>query len=390
MTGRASQGFTLLELLVATSVVVVAFGLLVSLTVPMAFVFHAVPDAIDTQQRLRSFVQLIAADLAGAGAGPVGGWGATAPLSWPAVLPCRWTGGALSQMAAGCADASAITLLTIDAAAPQAITTRAAATTVAPLEVGAVSGCPLTASACRFQAGTRVLVVDGTGAWDFVTVTAVSADGAFLEHGQDRLSRLYGPGALVSEARYTSWTWRPDASSGVMQMRRGSSPSAESPFADHVAGFAVSWFGAPEGPAISEPVGGARTASYGPLPPLAGEDDPADTWPAGENCTTARMGTAPVSRLSALPVVEAGLASLTLSSLTDGPWCPDAASPNRFDADLLRLRLARIAVRLQAQPAVARGSARALFANPGTGRDASRLTPDLEVRLDVSLRSLRH
>ena len=33
---------------------------------------------------------------------------------------------------------------------------------------------------------------------------------------------------------------------------------------------------------------------------------------------------------------------LTAGQLTDGPWCPNATSTNRFDADLLRIRKVRV------------------------------------------------
>jgi hypothetical protein len=73
--------------------------------------------------------------------------------------------------------------------------------------------------------------------------------------------------------------------------------------------------------------------------------------------------------------------------LADGPWCPDDASPNRYDADLLRIRLVRITIRVQAQTLAVRGLDTRFFSRPGAGREAARLVPDLEVQVDAALRN---
>jgi hypothetical protein len=80
---------------------------------------------------------------------------------------------------------------------------------------------------------------------------------------------------------------------------------------------------------------------------------------------------------------------LPLPAFADGPWCPDAASSNRYDADLLRIRLVRVTLRMQAQAASVRGSSAGWFSNPGLARDALRLVPDIEVTFDVAPRSMR-
>jgi hypothetical protein len=74
--------------------------------------------------------------------------------------------------------------------------------------------------------------------------------------------------------------------------------------------------------------------------------------------------------------------------LTDGPWCPDEANANRWDADLLRIRKVSVAVRIEAAPAALRGPASALFANGGTSRDVNRWVPDQEIRFQVSPRNM--
>ena len=55
-----------------------------------------------------------------------------------------------------------------------------------------------------------------------------------------------------------------------------------------------------------------------------------------------------------------------------GPGVPTAASPNRYDADLLRVRAIRVTLRVQAGNPQLRGALGAgedvLFARPGTSR----------------------
>jgi hypothetical protein len=74
--------------------------------------------------------------------------------------------------------------------------------------------------------------------------------------------------------------------------------------------------------------------------------------------------------------------------LTDGPWCPDGIAPNRFDADLFRVRKIRVTLRVQSALASLRGPAGPLFLKGGTARIGLRSVPDLEVQFDVTPRNL--
>jgi prepilin-type N-terminal cleavage/methylation domain-containing protein len=60
-----------------------------------------------------------------------------------------------------------------------------------------------------------------------------------------------------------------------------------------------------------------------------------------------------------------GQERLAPETLSDGPWLPDAADPDRYDADVLRLRRVRIALRLKAPaPGLAADSAMSFDAAP--------------------------
>ena len=112
------------------------------------------------------------------------------------------------------------------------------------------------------------------------------------------------------------------------------------------------------------------------------------SWPPGENCTFAAVDGVHVSRLAALAADSTALVELTPAILTDGPWCPDALSLNRFDADLLRVRRVRVSLRVQSALASLRGPAGTLFMRGGTARAGDRFLPDLLVRFDVTPRNM--
>jgi hypothetical protein len=130
--------------------------------------------------------------------------------------------------------------------------------------------------------------------------------------------------------------------------------------------------------------------TYGPKPPALGVNNASDTWGAGENCAflvDAGSGLQ-ASRLAALGAAQGALDELTNAMLTDGPWCPDLNTLNRYDADLLRARKIRVTLRVQVALASLRGPTGALFTRGGTARGGEQYIPDLEVRFDVTPRNM--
>jgi prepilin-type N-terminal cleavage/methylation domain-containing protein len=388
VNASSHRGFTLTELLVAAAVTLVALGLAAGLLAPVSVAFQALPEAADAQQRLRVAALTLADAITEAGAGPLLGWAAQAVPAWPPVLPCRWGGEPLGTRPGGCAQPDAITVLGTSAAAPQAMLSDGLTALGGALPIAPLSACALTQPGCRFHSDGRVLVADGTGAWDLVALTGVSADGAMLLHDGAPVTRLYRAGAIVAETGSVAYTARVDPATHVSQLRRSTDGSADMPLADHVTSLQFEYFGEAVPPAVLDDADSQRRrTTYGPLPPPAGVDDPLDAWPAGESCQFQRAGGLPAARQATLPVELAGLARIPLDLFADGPWCPDGVALNRYDADLLRIRLVRLTVRVQAQSPAVRGLDARLFGQPGSGREAGRLVPDLEVRVDAALRN---
>jgi hypothetical protein len=234
---------------------------------------------------------------------------------------------------------------------------------------------------CGFTASTTVVVFDDTGAYDTYTVTKVDAAGLHLQHDMRDSTKTYAANlARIAAATSRTYFLKSDPATDTFQlMRYDGDGAADAPVVDHVVGLSFRYFGDPEPPAIrraiTETVGPWTT--YGPRPQAS-----------GDNCVFAGNGT-PIPS-SVLPVLGAGtsLVPLSAATLTDGPWCPDAVNPNRFDADLLRIRRIAVTLRVESAAAALRGPAGPLFARAGTSTSGRRLVPDREIRFDVSPRNL--
>jgi len=166
---------------------------------------------------------------------------------------------------------------------------------------------------------------------------------------------------------------------------------ADVPVVDDVVAIEFEYFGDAQSPAVTKPLERSigPWTSYGPNPPRAGVKS--TEYAEGENCTFARDDEEQL--VPRLPFLGDGsnpyaLVRLTAAQLTDGPWCPDAVSPDRFDADLLRIRAIAVTLRLQSALEALRGPAGALFLNAGTARDSRRWVPDQTVRFTVVPRNL--
>lgn len=189
-------------------------------------------------------------------------------------------------------------------------------------------------------------------------------------------------------AEQTTFWLKVDERAGVYQLMSyagGANPDV--PVVDNLVSLALEYFGDPVPPRLvkplADPVGPWTT--YGPKPSLV----PVPPYAAGENCVFVNdADDMPVPRLPSLAGAGVNLVALPEAQLTDGPWCPDAGAPDRWDADLLRIRVIAIALRVQAAAAALRGPAGTLFAHAGTAGSGRMLAPDVEIRLRVAPRNL--
>jgi hypothetical protein len=232
-----------------------------------------------------------------------------------------------------------------------------------------------------------VLVFDDRGLFDTFTVTGI-VGGNMLQHATDVLSRAYPAGVQLVEIAMDTYYLRNPADGSPSQLMHYDGSQTDEPVVDDVVALQFEYLGDPAPAALvrspAEAVGPWTT--YGPKPPMLGMDNAGDSWPAGENCLFSVAAGQQLPRLTSLG--SGSLVPLTRTQLLNGPWCPDDASPTRFDADLLRIRTVRVTVRLQTGVATLRGTDPVLFARPGLGTDSSRMVPDQQIRFDISPRNV--
>ena len=205
----------------------------------------------------------------------------------------------------------------------------------------------------------------------------------------DTITLLSMPRTAVGSGTAQSATYwqQSDDASGTYQLMfyDGTPNGADVPVVDHVVSLELEYWGDARPPAmiraLTDPLGPWTT--YGPAP-AAGAVAP---YGPGENCLFA-AGESPVPRLAVLGDGGPALVKLSAAQLTDGPWCPDESAPDRWDADLLRIRRVAITVRVQAAVASLRGPAGALFKRGGTSQGGHSWVPDIEARFDIAPRNL--
>jgi len=392
---RSAAGFTLIEALIATAIMVTVTAAVFSVLNPSRGMFQAQPEMADMHQRLRVGVDTLTHDLVMAGAGAYSGTQSGSLIGYFApILPFRQGRMAAYDDGTGVFRTDALTILYVPSTAAQSTIRGGMTSASSTITVNAESGCPLSGASvdplCGFRANvSNVVVYDTTGAFDTFAVTSVNAAAGqlMLQHTQQGdASKEYPDRAKIVEAvRHVYYL-----DTANQQLKHYDGLSMATAVLDNVARLDFEYYGEPEPPVFRSP-GVDNTVTYGPAPPAL--DVTQSPWAGGENCMWQMSGGQQVTRLASLGTADPGsLVKLTAAQLTDGPWCPDAINTNRYDADLLRIRRVRVTLRLQTGNAALRGSLTtgnaALFANPGTATSAARTVSDQSVRFDVSPRNM--
>lgn len=381
------RGFSLAELVVAAGLASVALSAVVAMIAQANVALELQPERADVEQRVRVATEALQRDLLAAGGGASFG-----PLAGPmglvaaTVIPAR-VGRRLSDPP-GLVAADRITLVSIDPWAPQAILSAplAAGSGTTTIEMGA--WCPAGDASCGFRRGMQVVVYDMHGAWSMYSITGLVGSTLQVSHQLEDWAWVFAAGtSVVAEATIRTYQTTVDRDGVPQLVRYDGGSGVDVPVAAHVTRLSFAYFGDAAPPSSATPfdLSGARPrTTYGPPPPAPAATP--TTYPAGENCAFVRTaGGAVAPRLASLGDGPS-LVRLTAAQLSDGPWCPDERSPNRFDADLLRVRLVTLTVRVEASSAALRGAG-PLFSRPGSAT-ATRFVPDRESVLAVAPRAL--
>ena len=379
------HGFSLIEMTVSMGLMIVVTGSIFALLNPGQGNFVAEPEVADMQQRTRLAADTLYKDLVMTGAGSYAGDNPMA-LSYffAPVMPFRQ--GRLQDDPPGTFRSDAITLMMVPATTAQSNIAQPMPAKSAELKVSEDPNCPPSKAdqLCGFKEGMSVLIYDESGSYDLFSITEVQAQALHLQHNLDDLGKIYDAGSKIVQIQSHTYYLRTDVATKTYQLMHYDGADNDVPVVDNVVGLEFEYFGDPQPPItigkpLTNPVGPWTT--YGPKPPPLTLD----------NCVFMNDGSpVPAPRLPVLGPggVTTTLVKLTQGQLTDGPWCPDANSPNRFDADLFRIRKIGVRIRLQTGNDSLRGPASALFTYGGTSRGGNKYIPDQEVRFQVTPRNL--
>ena len=319
-------GSSILELTIAVALFTTLMGSLFAALHPVQGAFATASDVADVQQRLRIAVDTLTRDLMAAGGGP-----STGALGGPLFnyfAPVRPEAN------------DALSIVYVRSTAVQTTLSAELPAGGEILRVADDPGCGVDAPLCGIVEGMTLLVYDDIGNFDTFTVTGVADDHALVRitsrpAGAPRTA--FKVGAKVAEGetrRYWRKTSAPPFGDRLMR--------DDAPVVEHLVGLSFDYFGDQEPPTLT-----AGVPTYGPKPPPFAIQTTG--YPPGENCTfiVDAAGPTHVPRLPALNVTGA-LVRLTPEQLADGPWCPDEADVNRWDADFLRIRKVGVTVRVEA------------------------------------------
>lgn len=401
---RAEAGFSIVEMLIATVIMMVVTAATFGLMNPAQGMFAAQPEVSDMQQRLRIAVETLKKDLLMAGAGTYSGNNKLGSLGQyvATILPDRegndtpdppGTFKCTTTYCSSLAASDAITIMYVPPTSAQTTLRDPMPLNSAELKVNAQPGCPSNDELCGFREGMQVMIFDDSGASDIFSITNVQDDALHIQHKGQDLSKAYFANTYVTQISAATYWLKTDTVAETYQLMRYDGYQTDSPIAENIVGMAFEYFADPSPPfllkSVTDPIG--PWTNYGPKPPAVGVNVSSDNWGSGENCLFMVSEGVHVPRTEmATPLgpVNGPLVKLSSSRLTDGPWCPDSDMANRYDADLLRVRKVRVTLRVQVGAKSLRGPTGTLFMRGGTASGGARYIPDQEISFEVTPRNL--
>jgi hypothetical protein len=355
---RSDAGYSLVEMMIATGIMVAVTGAIFGLMNPAQGTFQAQPEVSDMQQRMRVGTEVLFKDLVMAGAGTYQGATVGSLNNFFApILPYRTGQQGADPEQNVFYRPDAITMHYVPNTASQTTISSPMPNVSAELKVNGQPNCPQNNPLCGFKPGMSVLIFDSTGAYDSFVITHVQPAAGHLQHRGSQFQKAYDSGANVTQVESHTYYFDPATS----QLRHYDGISTDVPLIDNVVDVQFRYFGAPEPPLMPKPTLGVANCIYD-----------ASGYPT----------------MPQLAPTDGSLVELTEAMLTDGPWCPNAAAPNRFDADLFRVRKVRVSLRVQAASVALRGADPLLFRQAGRSSGGERFVPDYEMTFEVTPRNL--
>jgi prepilin-type N-terminal cleavage/methylation domain-containing protein len=354
---KSERGFSLLELLVSTAIMVTVTGAIFALMNPGQGSGQVQPEVADQQQRLRIAHEALFKELVMAGAGPYQGATTGSLINFFAPILPRRVGRTNPDptQGAGSFKTDKITLTYVPNSYSQTTISSAMPPNSAELKVNDQPNCPKGRELCGFEIGQDVVIFDTTGNFDTFTITNVQDSAGHLQHRGQDLNHKYESGASVTMVNQL--TYYLDRTTNQLMRYDGVSDVA---IADNIVDLRFDYYGDPNPPEFPKPPAGVANCLYDAAGNYAGP--------------------------GVLPATHGSLAALTSAILTNGPYC--GTGGNQFDADLLRVRKVRVTLRVQTALEGLRSTDTALFMKPGKARGSDRVLPDYRVTFEVTPRNL--
>lgn len=364
-SGRGVAGFTLIELFISMAVLLLVLGSIFTIVDPSHGMSKTQPEVSDMQERMRVAADTLQKDLLMAGAGTYSGSISGALFNFfPPILPRR-----SGTKFVGVDDElkfydDRISIAYVPDTASQTSINEAMPQPSSEIKVTQEPGCPVSHPLCGFAENMRVVIFDDTGSYDIFTITGVQEDSLHLQHrppiNPDDFTKAYTPAEHSRIAQVDNHVYYIDNAGAQLHHYDGF--AEDIPIVDNNVQLRFRYFGDPLPPVAPKPLAG------------------------NANCIFNADGT---SKLPTLASNGSSLVELTKDLLEDGPFC--GVAPNRFDADLYRVRKIRVELRMQAGLAELRGpnpSGQTLFVNPGRATNVYARVPDFSMAFEVAPRNL--
>lgn len=351
MTRGAARGTSLVELLIGLAVALLVIAGAVQALQSVGDAAVTIPDATDARQRVRAATDAVASAVQASGNGPLVG-PCRGPLSClaPPLLPVR-LGGRSPDPVDRVVDAH-LTAWGLIPGGAQAMLSAPLSPDGTVVAFAPNAWCAEGDATCGFQSGQTVALLAPDTSWEWADVVAVGAGALTVARRPPSVTTTYPVGTVVAAAMVSTFALKADPLGGQVLVGGDGGSGAERPMVDHLDALAFALWGEAAPPVVHPAPGGDPpwTVTYGPSPRVSWLADGTDPPPAAGMVATSPAVTpaclftvgadgVPVSTLR--PHGEGrGIVSFSAAEFTDGPWCPSATSPRRFDADLLRIRLA--------------------------------------------------
>ena len=259
---RSERGYTLVEMLVSTAIMIGVTGAIFSLMNPAQGSAQTQPEVADQQQRLRIAQETLFKELVMVGAGPYQGNVTGSLINFFAPILPRRTGRTSPDPTTGAASyrPDAITITYIPNSYSQTTIEDAMPPTSAEIKVKQQQHCPKGRELCGFEEGQDVLIFDQTGHFDTFSITRVQDSAGHLQHRGQDLNHVYDEGASVTMVN--QFTYYLDRTTNqLMRYNGGSGVDSEVAIADNVVDLQFQYFGDPNPPRQPQPTPGPGTAN---------------------------------------------------------------------------------------------------------------------------------